>query len=74
VLQRQKFHVSLYYKELGLLPPGIDGSSQFDANPSDIEVECTPEIAAFVLHNQLLKQKVTYYVTISIQCLSVVYA
>jgi len=70
VLQRehrfesQKFHVSLYYKELGLFPPSIDGSSRFEAVPSDIAVDCAPEIAAFVLHNQSLKHKVIYRVTV----------
>ena len=59
-MESQKFHVSLYYKELGVLPPGVDVSSQFEAVPSDIAVDCTPEIAAFVLHNQSLKQKVAY--------------
>ena len=53
--------MSLYYKELGLLPPGIDVSSQFDASPSDIAVDCPPEVAGFILHNQLLKQKVVWY-------------
>jgi len=57
-LEKQKFQVSLYYKELGLLPPGIDVSSQFESFPSDIAVDCAPEIAGFILHNQLLKQKV----------------
>jgi len=57
-LEEQKFHVSLYYKELGILPPGIDTSSQFDATPSDVAVACAPEIAAFILQNQSLKQKV----------------
>jgi len=52
-------HVSLYYKELGLLPPGIDTSSQFEAVPSDIAVDCAPEIVGFILHNQSLKLKVT---------------
>jgi len=48
----------LYYKELGLLPPGIDVSSQFEACPSDIAVDCAPEIAGFILHNHPIKQKV----------------
>ena len=71
VLQREhsfeshQFHVSLYYKELGLLPPGIDSSSQFEAIPSDVVVDCAPEIAGFILHNQALKQKV-YSVAVSI--------
>jgi len=56
--EKQKFHVSLCYKELGLLPPGIDVSYQFEACPSDIAVDCAPEIAAFILHNHPLKQKV----------------
>jgi len=71
VLQRehqcesQTFHVSLYYKELGLLPPSFDCSSQFEAVPSHVAVDCAPEIAGFILHNQSLKQKVTYTVTVS---------
>ena len=50
--------MSLYYKELGILPPGIDTSSQFDATPSDVAVACALEIAAFISQNQSLKQKV----------------
>jgi len=57
-LDGQTFKVSLYHKELGLYPPGFDGSSQFEAVPSDIAVDCASEIAAFILHNQSLKQKV----------------
>jgi len=63
-LDGQKFHVSLYYKELGLFPPGFDGSSQFEAVPSDIAVDCVSEIAAFILHNQSLKQKVMFSVSV----------
>jgi len=55
----------LYYKELGLLPPSFDCSSQFEAVPSHVAVDCAPEIAGFILHNQSLKQKVTYTVTVS---------
>ena len=64
VLDGQKFSVSLYYKELGLFPPGVDGSSQFEAVPSDIAVDCAPEIAAFILHNPPLKQKVICSVSV----------
>lgn len=79
VLQRehrfedQNFHVSLYYKEFGLFPPGLDGSSQFEAVPSDIAVDCAPEIVGFILHNESLKQKVTYPVTVSVSSVCAVY-
>ena len=66
----QKLHVSLYYKELGLCPPGIDCSSQFDVVPSDVAVECASEIAGFILHNKSLKQKVTtVLLLVSVMCL-----
>ena len=73
-IEGQKLHVALYYKELGLLPPGIDGSSQFEAIPSDVAVDCSPEIAAFILRNPPVKHQVMYFVTVSVttmfvQCL-----
>jgi len=58
-LKDEKLHVSVYYKELGVIPPGIDVSSPFEAVPSDIAMNCSPEITKFILQNQSLKQKVS---------------